>query len=346
MLVAVSKSGKIDLQNRPVPQLTDFIALKKFKKGESVHIARALMTLVRVEAASVCGTDLHILKGMHDSTEGVILGHEYVGEIIMVGSAVEKVKVGDRVAIDPNVKCYYQCAPCLSGRTNMCENMTTLGIFADGGFSEFNLVPERALHLLPNDLPVERAVLFEPLTTVVHGMKQLGRAHPPERVLIYGAGPIGALFTALSVRSGASEVVVVEPAEVRRDFVQDLGAQVLTPNEKLEPDSFDVVIDAAGISGILASAIESAKPGGRILIFGQQNINARDEINPTRANQKELRIIGSYAASYSFDETIKLLSDKRIPFERFVTQKMGLSEIGSAFEHMKEGDAVKILIQP
>lgn len=347
MLVAVSKGGKINLQERAIPQLADFNAPKKFKRGETFHIARESMVLLEVEAASICGTDLHILGGKHDSTEGVVLGHEYIGRVIEVGEAVEKVKAGDRVAVDPNVKCYFRCTPCNLGSTNKCENMTTLGIFTDGGFAQFNLAPEGALHVLPNDLPVERAVLFEPLSTVVHGLKQLGGIHAPERVLIHGAGPIGSLFTVLARVNGASEVVVVEPTPFRREHILKVGAtKVVTPSEKLKPASFDVVIDASGRDEVVPLVIQHARPGGRVLWFGQQNIDAEATINETVANQNELRQIGSYATSYTFEDTIQLLADTRIPFERFITHRVSLSEIEKAFEHMREGNAVKILISP
>ena len=101
--------------------------------------------LLRVEAASICGTDLHILADPpgHPATPGTILGHEYIAEVVDAGDGVEGLRAGDRVVVDPNLTCG-RCAYCRRGAANLCLNMTTLGIFIDGGFAEYNVAPARA----------------------------------------------------------------------------------------------------------------------------------------------------------------------------------------------------------
>ena len=117
--------GDLRVEQRPQPQ-----------------IGRSTDVLLRVEAASLCGTDLHILANPpgHPATPGAILGHEYLGEIVNAGDAVEGLKVGDRVVVDPNITCG-RCAYCRRGANNLCLNMTTLGIFLDGGFAEYKRGP-------------------------------------------------------------------------------------------------------------------------------------------------------------------------------------------------------------
>lgn len=346
MLVYMNRDGSAQLDEIFAPKFVDFKAKKKFSQG-FINIAKEELVLLEVEAASICGTDLHILDGKHDSTIGIVLGHEYIGEVIEVGSSVMNVVLGDRVAVDPNIKCGV-CEFCRRGLPNMCENMTTLGIFADGGFAEFNIAPAKQLYILPKRLSVQRAVLFEPLSCVLRGIKQNGGIHAGERVLIYGGGPIGCLFALMAELNGASQIVVVEPKKFRREFFHDLSEHIdsVEDDSELNKDYFDVVIHAASVNAIVQSAIEHARHGGRILWFGQQNVKARARINQALANQKELLQVGSYAVSYEFDDAIRVLQDERISFEMLITETIPLSEIERAFELMKRGRAMKILINP
>ena len=123
---------------------------------------------------AICGTDLHILSVPpgHPATPGSILGHEYVATVEQAGSAVNGLETGDRVVIDPNLTCGL-CQSCRSGQTNCCENMTTLGIFRNGGLAEFNVAPAKALHKINRDVPVEQAALAEPLTCVLHAFEKV-----------------------------------------------------------------------------------------------------------------------------------------------------------------------------
>src|SRR6266540_377546 len=131
--------------------------------------------LLRVDRVSICGTDIHILSDPpgHPATPGSILGHEYVATVKDVGESVINVKPGDRVVIDPNITCGL-CEYCRLGLTNVCENMTSLGIFRHGGLAEFNTAPAKALHKISQDVPTERACLAEPLACVLHAFEKRG----------------------------------------------------------------------------------------------------------------------------------------------------------------------------
>lgn len=341
MLGAFNRRGRVVLDWMHRSTLMGFEALKKSGEG-TVRVPKEEMSVIEVEAASICGTDLHILGGGHDSEQGIVLGHEYIGRVLEVGSSVTNVKEGDRVAVDPNIKCG-ACTFCQGAQPNMCENLTTLGIFTDGGFARFNLVPARQLHILPEDLTSERAVLFESLSCAVHGLKKLQGINQGEHVLIYGAGPIGCYFAALSFMHEAEMVVVVEQRSFRRDFVQGLGATAVSQDSDLSGDDFDVVIDAAGAADFVPLMIRHAKRGGRVLLFGQQT-NESVEINPTELNQKELAVYGSYATADSFGDTIEILQDPRVPLDNFVTERFPIRSIQRAFEAMRSGDVMKVMI--
>ena len=145
----------------------------------------------------------------------------------------------------------------------------------------------------------------------------------------------------MSFLAGASRVVVVEPSDYRRDFLKKIGAQGVLPGGEPRDLAFDVVIDACGIPSVVPRAIECARHGGRISLFGQQNINAQVMINPTRINQKELQVFGSYATAFNFDHTIRVLEE--IPCERLVTHTFPLVGFKEAFNLIRKGEAIEIV---
>ena len=159
--------GKWGIESAPVP-----------------HIASDTDVLLKVDRASICGTDIHILSVPpgHPATPGSILGHEYVATVVDAGDAVTHLGSGDRVVIDPNITCGL-CQYCRLGMSNVCENMTTLGIFRNGGLAEFNLAPAKSLHRIRTDVPPERATLAEPLTCVMHAFEKASLT-PGESVVV------------------------------------------------------------------------------------------------------------------------------------------------------------------
>src|SRR3990172_1150908 len=157
MLAGVfAREGVLELQERPIP---------------SVHSGADV--LIEVEGCGLCGTDLQILGRPpgHNATPGVILGHEFLGEVMAAGANVKHVSVGDRVAVDPNLKCE-SCRYCRMGMGNHCENWTTLGIFLDGGFTRYAVAPQRALHPISKHVPFEDAVWTEVLSCVAASTDQ------------------------------------------------------------------------------------------------------------------------------------------------------------------------------
>ncbi|MCU1274943.1 MAG: putative zinc-type alcohol dehydrogenase-like protein YjmD, partial [Bryobacterales bacterium] len=231
--------------------------------------------LLKVDRGSICGTDLHILSVPpgHPATPGSILGHEYVATVIDAGNKVTQLKRGDRVVVNPNVTCG-MCRYCQMGLSNVCENMTTLGIFRDGGLAEFNLAPAKALHKISRDVPPDRATLAEPLSCVLHAFEKCSLV-PGESVVILGAGPIGLLFLMLFKAAGAGKIFVMEPVEFRQRFARELGADaVLDPRTQSVADEVkaateigaDIAVDAAGT--LLPEAVQLVRRGGRVILFG------------------------------------------------------------------------------
>jgi 2-desacetyl-2-hydroxyethyl bacteriochlorophyllide A dehydrogenase len=308
--------------------------------------------LLRVERASICGTDIHILATPpgHPATPGSILGHEYVATVAETGAGVTHLKPGDRVVIDPNITCGL-CQYCRLGMTNVCERMTTLGIFRHGGLAEFTLAPAKALHKLSHDVPPERATLAEPLSCVLHAFEKAALT-PGESVVILGAGPIGLMFLLLGKTAGAGKVLLVEPVEFRRRTAEAFGADGVfdpkTDNVAAEIKvatsvGADVVIDAAGT--LLPEALQLVRPGGRVILFGI-NQHAGREFNQYFTTRYEVTILGSFIQRTEFPKVVRLLEAGILPLEKLVTHRLALNQIGEGFEAMRAGEAIKVVAAP
>jgi 2-desacetyl-2-hydroxyethyl bacteriochlorophyllide A dehydrogenase len=328
-------AGQWGIEDFPVPRI------------EADHDVR-----LKVDRVSICGTDIHILSVPpgHPATPGSILGHEYVGTVVEVGPAVSDLQPGDRVVIDPNITCGL-CQYCRLGMSNVCENMTSLGIFRHGGLAQFNLAPAKALHKISRDVPLDRATLAEPLSCVLHAFEKSALA-PGESVAILGGGPIGLLFLVLFKTAGAGKVFIIEPVAFRRRMAEQLGAEaVLDPkaqNSAAEVKAMtgigaDIVVDAVGT--LLPESVELVRRGGRVILFGV-NQQAERPLNQYVITRYEIAIFGSYIQRTAFPKVVRLLEAGRLPIEKLVTHRLRLDEVGQGFEAMRMGEAIKVAVTP
>ena len=330
-------NGVLNIQDVPVPEMTQPTAV-----------------LVRVEAASICGSDLHILSVPPGprGDPGTIMGHEFVARVEQTGDAVRMFKPGDRVVIEPNIRCGV-CPECRSGRENLCRNAQNIGQWRNGGFAEYCVVPEKQLHAVPEDLPAKLAALAEPLACVMNGMMHLNPM-PHEKVVLFGAGAIGLIFLRVLKMFGVQNIAVCEMMESRRADAVRCGADlVFDPNKPGWMDGLqvqwgslaDAAIDAVGAGPVLEQAIDVMKCGGRILVFGQ-NMTQKSTIRPADINAKELTITATLSTLHSFPPAIELLSNPELGLENIVTHELPLSEIKTGIDLMRAKEAVKVVIYP
>ena len=308
--------------------------------------------LLRVERASICGTDIHILATPpgHPATPGSILGHEYVATVTEAGAGIGHLRPGDRVVIDPNITCGL-CRYCRMGMTNVCENMTTLGIFRHGGLAEFSLAPAKSLHKISHEVSPERATLAEPLSCVLHAFEK-AQLTPGENVVILGAGPIGLIFLMLCKTGGAGKVFMIEPVEFRRRTAESFGADggfdskagnIAADIKEITGIGADIVIDAAGT--LLPEALQLVRPGGRVVLFGI-NQHADRQFNQYFTTRYEVTILGSFIQRTEFPKVVRLLESGILPLEKLVTHRLRLDQIGEGFEAMRAGEAIKVVAAP
>ncbi|MDR1112213.1 MAG: alcohol dehydrogenase catalytic domain-containing protein [Bacteroidales bacterium] len=326
-----------------------------FEYGKRIvpEITNPTDVLVSVEAASICGTDVHLLNDPPGfiGTKGIILGHECVGKVQEIGPNVGGLKKGDRVVLEPNIACGY-CTYCRRGVPNMCENDVILGVTIDGVFADYFVAPERALVKVPTDMPPEIAVFAEPVNCVMGAMNKI-RLLPGQSALVLGAGPIGLYFTMLLKSNGAGKVIVSEPSEFRREYAKKIGADiVLNPKEsnlldvvKAETEGLgtDVTVDAVGI--LSPDAIRCTARAGKIVLFGQ-NGAVKETICQNDITRNGLTVLGNYIGLFTLTSTVKMLESALIPVERIITHKLPLSDFSTGLDAMRKGTALEVILYP
>lgn len=213
--------------------------------------------LVRNKACGVCGTDVHIYHGeagSADVTPPVVLGHEFAGIVEKAGKNVTELKVGDHVAMDPNMYCG-SCDPCRMGKKQNCEHLFALGVNVNGGFAEYTRTPASQCFKINEDIPFVEAAMAEPLACVLHGI-DLASIKPGNSVLVIVGGTIGLLMVQMARLSGASTVILSEPVEKRRALALEIAANAaIDPlnqnlNEEIKKitghDGCNIVIECVG----------------------------------------------------------------------------------------------------
>lgn len=310
--------------------------------------------LIEVKLAGLCGTDPAILEGRHPAAPPVILGHEYAGEIPDVGKDVKRFEVGDHAVIDPNIKCG-KCYWCRRGKANLCENMTTLGIYINGGFARYNVAPASAVYKIPNDMMWKDAVLVEPVSCAINGV---GRADLKvgDIVAIMGAGPIGLIWTQLVKRRGAGLVIVSDLIGKRLETAKKLGADIVvnarkedfveTVRKVTDGKMADICVEVAGSTNTIEQAIEATGRGGRTVIFGTTRKGLKVSLEPYDIMRYEKEVVGSFIANYTFAAAISAMHNRIINSDAMITHEYRIEQFQQAVSAHRSGEALKIALHP
>ncbi len=302
--------------------------------------------LIRIEASGICGSDMHAFLG-HDERRPapLILGHEAAGRI------ADGPDEGRRVVINPLVTCGV-CRACQQGRTNLCSSRQIISMPPrPGAFAQYVAMPRSNLVAVPDDIPVEKAALTEPLACGWHAVR-LARDHPggpPGRALVLGGGAIG-VGAALALKAaGVPDILISEGNPARRDTITAMGEfETCDPHADrlFDNESFDLVIDAVGLAATRAVASVAVRPGGLIVHIGLGE--ARDGLDIRRMTLQEISFVGTYTyTAADFEQTAAAIFDGRMGALDWIDIRP-LSEGARAFDDIRNDGvaAPKIILRP
>lgn len=335
--------GRIEVRDIPIPEVGP----------EDV--------LLRVRAASICGTDLRIMKHGHfrlPAGTPRVLGHEVAGEIADVGASVTGLAIGDRVSVTPNVGCGH-CEMCRRGLNQLCPTYDAFGITLNGGFEEYMLVPgwaiERGnLFRLPDGASFEVGAIMEPAACCLHGQRRVSLSSE-DSVLVIGAGPIGCFHTILAKRQGARQVIVANRRQPRLDIAARVGADHTVNVTELDLHEevmrltagrgVDVIITCVSSPEVIASTTSLLSRLGRINVFSGLGDAAQPAIDVNSLHYREQVLTGSTGASNDdYRDVLGMLATGEVDLSPVVSQRFVVDDIHAALEHSASGAGMKSVI--
>jgi threonine 3-dehydrogenase len=310
--------------------------------------------LIRVDRAGICGTDLHIYKwdawAQKTIPVPMVVGHEFVGEIIEVGSNVADFRPGDVVSAEGHVVCG-RCRNCLAGRRHLCKDTSGIGVNRPGAFAELISVPMTNVWHHKNGIDRDVAAIFDPFGNAVHtalSFDLLG-----EDVLITGAGPIGIMAVAIAKHAGARYVVITDVNEHRLDLARKMGATVAlnVKNTSLAEaqkqlgmkEGFDVGLEMSGSPAAFRDMIDAMCHGGKIAMLGIPSEQIAIDWNKVVFNM--LTIKGIYGREmYETWYKMTVMLESGLDIRPVITHRYHYTEFEKGFEAMKSGQSGKVIL--
>jgi len=318
--------------------------------------------LVRVHTCGICGTDLKkISSGSHSAPR--IFGHETSGVVAAVGEGVSQFQPGDRVVVFHHIPCG-ECYYCLHKTFAQCETYKKVGCTAGfepsgGGFAEYvrvmDWIVDHGTVRISDGISFEQACFVEPVNTCMKGIETL-QLMPGESVLVIGQGPIGIMLSTLAKRSGATVVtsdLYPQRLTISKSFGLENGIDasradtVKTVREQTEGRGADAAIVAVGGNGLIRTAMDAVRPGGRVLLFAQ-TVRGEATIDPAVICVDEKRLLGSYSASVELQkDSVRFVMSREMDLEGLISHRFSLSDSVEALQLAAhpQPDSMKIVIQ-
>jgi L-iditol 2-dehydrogenase len=316
--------------------------------------------LIQIDAAAVCGTDIHIFHDRFPYWPPVTLGHEFAGEIAEVGSEVATWKVGDRVVGEPHTLACGHCPLCRSGNPQICNDKRSPGWGIDGAFARYMRFPDpKLLHRIPEGMDAATACLAEPMANIVSDLVLNNVVKVGDTVMVSGPGPIGIMAALTCKYMGASRVIVVGTNQdelTRLPFCRNQRAidnvinvqkenALAIINELTNGMGVDVVVEASGAAPAIKMGVNALRKMGTYTAIG---LTGRDEISfpydtfMKKAVNFHFNISTKYA---SWEPAIKMLADGVIPVDEYITHLGSIDNWKSMFEALESGHAIKAIFE-
>ncbi|KAK9366681.1 putative D-xylulose reductase A [Lipomyces kononenkoae] len=340
-------AGKVRFEDRPVPEISDPHDI-----------------LIRISYVGVCGSDVHFwMHGgvirMVSEEEPLVMGHEASGVVHTVGPAVTRVKPGDRVAIEPGFPCR-RCKQCKEGRYNICPKMKFAADppHTHGTLSRLFKIPDDFAYRISDSLSLQEAVLVEPLSVAVHGVR-LAELRPGQTVLVQGCGTIGLLAAATAKAYGARSVFIADINKAKLDFAKGyLGCATFVPDLTSTPeqdavrlkremdleDGVDVVLECTGIEASAQTGIYALSAGG---VFVQIGLGKPLQALPLLAMcEKETVVKTAFRyAPGDYEIALELLDSGKVSVKPLISSTVPFESAAEAWERTRKGEGIKNLIQ-
>ncbi len=310
--------------------------------------------LIKVKKSAICGTDVHIWNwdqwAQNTVPVPMVVGHEFMGEIAEIGSAVTKYKVGERVSGEGHIVCG-KCRNCRAGRGHLCRNTLGVGVHRAGSFGEFICLPEYNVVAIPDEVPDEIAAIFDPFGNAVHTALSFDLIG--EDVLVTGAGPIGIMGAMVAKRAGARKVVITDINPVRLNLAKKVGIDYVVDasRENLDDvmksigmtEGFDVGLEMSGAAPAFRDMIDKMNNGGKIAILGIAP--AGFEIDWNKVIFKMLNLKGIYGREM-FETWYKMIAFVQggLDLSPVITHRIKIDEFRDGFEAMRSGNSGKVVM--
>jgi len=312
--------------------------------------------LIKVGAVGICGSDLHAYEGLSKRrVPPLIMGHEFAGDVVELGSNVKGLKKGDRVTVEPILSCG-ECVPCRRGQYNICLNLRFMGLHTPGALAEYIAAPAHRCYIIPDGLTYEEASLAEPLSIAVHALNRTSM-RVDNSILIIGGGIIGSLILQVAKRKTSGQIIVTDLIDQRLRLAESLGADI-TINAGIEDvhgrvmeatsgQGVDVAIEVVGLQKTVQQAVSSVKKGGSVVAVGL--LERLMAVDMMKVVSGEVEIRGSYAcAGDDYQTSLNLICNHKVNLEPFLAHIFPLEEVLKGFEAMAgDGDRIlKAIIKP
>jgi 2-desacetyl-2-hydroxyethyl bacteriochlorophyllide A dehydrogenase len=310
--------------------------------------------LIKIKAAAICGSDLHLYKGLHPSVSlPAAVGHEASGEIIDIGKSVTKHKIGDRVTIEPVIACG-RCEFCLRGAYHLCAEISFQYRIGQGAFTPYFVVNENRAFRLPDNLSYEEGALIEPMSVALHAVKKSG-IRLGHSSAVFGAGAIGILVSMLSRQASGIGSFICDIHAYRLEKALTLGAQVAINSREQDPVEkileatkgmgVDKSFEAVGLELTLSQSLHVLKHGANATLLGIFE-QLENKIPIHLFVQREISLYGSQGYSWDFQDAIKMLETGTINLKPLITHTLPLKDLKQGFDILlsPQNESIKVVI--
>ncbi|MEX9603106.1 MULTISPECIES: L-threonine 3-dehydrogenase [unclassified Providencia] len=310
--------------------------------------------MIKIRKTAICGTDVHIYNWDEWSQKTIpvpmVVGHEYIGEIVAIGQEVKGFKIGDRVSGEGHITCGH-CRNCRGGRTHLCRNTIGVGVNREGCFAEYLVIPAFNAFKIPDNIPDEIAAIFDPFGNAVHTALSFDLVG--EDVLVSGAGPIGIMAAAVCRHVGARHVVITDVNDYRLELAKKMGVSraVNVSRENLKDvmnelgmkEGFDVALEVSGSPAAFQTMLDTMNHGGRIALLGIPPASMATDWS--QVIFKGLFIKGIYGREM-FETWYKMatLIQSGLDLSPIITHQFSIDEFQKSFDIMRSGQSGKVIL--